>query len=108
LELEKEKIEINCSSDDLIVPLVNRITSNIESEINTETEIKIIFTFMYANGDFSKILKEISSTNCLELLSLAKSLGINILSEKLCSHIITNFLIKENSLKIYQHSLKVF
>lgn len=107
LELEKANINSNSSSDCLIVPLVDKII-NSNSEINADTEMKIILKFIYINGDFSKISKEITSSNCLELLSLSKSLGIDRLSEKLSDHIVSNFLTKENSLKIYLDSLKVF
>jgi len=86
---------------------VDKISTNFKSEINSDQEMNIIFKFIYSNGDFSKISQEITSTNSLELLSLCTTLGIDSLCEKLSNYIISNYLNKENSLKIYADSLKV-
>ncbi len=106
--MEKSRIKNNFFLNDLIIPLPDSIFLNRKSEINPENQFEIILEFMYSNNDFNKIVKKLTSTSSLELLSLSISLGINRLSKELSSHIISNFLKKENCLIIYLDSLKVF
>lgn len=105
--MEKTRIQYNSSPDDLIIPLPDRISPNIESEINHEKELAVILEYMYCNGEFSNVVKKFNSKSSLEILSLSRSLGMDSLSKEMSSYIISKFLTKENSLKIYLDSLKV-
>lgn len=105
-ELDKEGKGTG-SAIELEIPLVDKIKTYFNSEINVDGEIDIILKFIYNNGDFSKILNQLSPNNCLELFSLCKSLGIELLNEKLSFYIIRDLLKKENSIKMYLDSKKV-
>jgi len=106
-ETEKLKNQLKIATDNIKIPLLEKIPTNFKSEINIDDEMNLILKYIYNNGDFTNILKEITPTNCLEILSLSKSLGIDKLSECLISFIIKNILTKENCLKLYIDSIKV-
>jgi len=105
-EIEKAKLNNN-NSDDLIIPLVNKIPTNINNEIIYDAEMDLILKFIYNNGDFSKISQEITVSNCFQIISLCKGLGIDSLADKISNHISSNFLKIENSLKFHLDSIKV-
>ncbi len=69
--------------------------------------MSIVLRFIYNNGDFNKIAKDINNMNCMELVALGKILGIETLNENVSDYIIKNILNQDNCLKVYLDSSKV-
>lgn len=63
--------------------------------------------YIYNSGDFNFIRDYLNEKNCLEILSISNSIGMEDFSDSLSNYIVDNFLNKDNCLKFYNDILNV-